>query len=391
MSSRKVERALDPIVTTVDLYQEVPASIEELEEDPDNIRLENNPETVDGLSRALEQFGRYDVAPRVWRTEDGKLRALAGSGRVRAAKRARQRNLNLEQIPVIEMPAPKSRADKIYLQFAENALRDALGPIDYGRGFKMLSSEGLTYDQILDQLRARGILPRDRTKAWVSQMIQLTELQPAVQRMVNRGEVSIWQGLQLRHLPPDEQLATAERIQRDSLSRSSLRSLVTNGADSGSPTSTEALLQETRDLIQRKAGELRAPAAPQARQAPDPERRHGQVTSHWTLPTSSPRSTPPQSKLAALQRLGWYQDSATAEERELALEAVNGGHSAAAAADLVRRAVQEAPAASAPMRDLLVALRQVHDRATELEKERTSAPAEFARLRLKALLQILGG
>ena len=56
---------------------------------------------------AHEHFGRYDVAPRVWQTEDGKLRALAGSGRVRAAKKAKERNGGLSEVPVIVLEPPK--------------------------------------------------------------------------------------------------------------------------------------------------------------------------------------------------------------------------------------------------------------------------------------------
>jgi len=228
-------------VINVDLYEEITAPIEDLEEDPDNIRLENNPQTVDGLSRALEHFGRFDVAPRVWRTPDGKLRALAGSGRVRAAKKARSRNRDLAEIPVIELEAPKNRRDKIFLQFAENGLRDVLGPIDYGRGFKMLHDEGLSYDQIVTELVRRGVLAKGRTKAWVSQMIQLTELQPDVQLMVNRGEVSVWHGLRLGHLPLDHQKSAAERIVREGLSRADVQMLLN---DSPNGDSAEALLAE---------------------------------------------------------------------------------------------------------------------------------------------------
>jgi hypothetical protein len=375
-----------PEPVDVQLYEEVPASIDELEEDPDNIRLENNPETVDGLSRALEYFGRYDVAPRVWRTEDGKLRALAGSGRIRAAKKARQRNRDLRQIPVIRTVPPKDRKEKIYLQFSENALRDALGPVDYGRGFQMLVEEGLTYDQILAELTRRGILSKSRTKPWITQMIQLIELDPTVQQLVNRGQLGVWQALQLRDLPGDQQRAVADQALRENLSRADMRLAV---ASAGTPV--EAILQETRDLVEVRAAEIASEPTPSRRRASfDPDRRHGQVSSGWALPAAAPRTAPPRSKVAALERLEWYQGVGS-EERELALEAVSGGHSPATAADLVQRAVLEAPDASQPIRDLLVTLRQVHQHAEELERARASAPAEFARLRLRSALKLLGG
>ncbi len=370
-------------VTHVDLYEEIVADIDDLEEDPDNVRLENQPQTVEGLSRALEYFGRYDVAPRVWRTEDGKLRALAGSGRVRAAKKARLRNRDLHAIPVIRTAPPKDRADKIFQQFSENALRDPLGPVDFGRGFKMLADEGLSYTQILAELSQRGILPKSRTKAWVSQMIQLAELDPDVQVLVNRGTISIWQGLQLRQLPIDEQKPAAERVARDNMSRADVRLLVDGG-------SVEALHQETRDLIQEQAAALLAPTATSGRRSErDPERRNSAVERSWSLPPAIPQSPLPKSKVAALERLQWYQTAASQEERELAVEAVSGGHSPAAAVELVRRAVEEASRTSQPLRDLLIALRQFQQQAADLTRERSTAPAEFARLRLAALLRAL--
>ncbi len=371
-------------VVEVDLYQETSARIDELEEDPDNIRLEHNPETVDGLSRALEHFGRYDVAPRVWQTADGKLRALAGSGRVRAAKKARQRNRDLTEIPVIRMAEPRDRREKVFLQFAENALRDPLGPVDLGRGFKMLSEEGMTYDSILEELKGRGVLPGNRTRPWVTQMIQLTELAQSVQAMVNRGELSVWHGLQVRLLPLAEQEAVAQRIVRENLSRTDTRHLLMLREGSGS---AEVALQHSRDLVGERAAELDAqsnsrPAQPSAGQL------HGPIASSWTLPAMTPSGHVPRSKLASLQQIEWYK-TAGPEEQELAVEAVTGGHSPAVAAELVQRAVDEAPAASAALRELLIALRRVHDQANLLRDERGTAPAEFARLRLKAVLKAL--
>lgn len=368
-----------PEVTYVDLYEEVTVDIDQLEEDPDNVRLENNPETVEGLSRALEFFGRYDVAPRVWRTPDGKFRALAGSGRVRGAKKARQRNRDLHAIPVIEIAPPKDRREKIMQQFSENALRDPLGPVDYGRGFKMLAGEGLSYTQILNELRSRGILTQNRTKAWVSQMIQLTELDPKVQVMVNRGDIGVWQGLQLAQLAPADQRLAAERAARENLSRADLRLMVEGSA------APEVLLQETRDQIQERAAALAASSDKPSRKG-EKERRNSAVVRDWTLP--SVHTAPSQSKLASLQKLDWYGE-AEPQERELALEAVAGGHSPSIAVQLVEQALTQASGASSAMRALLISLGQLQQQLDDLAFERSTAPAEFARLRLKSVLHAL--
>jgi hypothetical protein len=372
-------------VIQIDLYEEVTARIEDLEEDPDNIRLENSPDTVAGLSRALEHFGRFDVAPRVWKTDDGKLRALAGSGRVRAAKKARSQNGDLQEIPVIRLAAPKDRKEKVFMQFSENALRDVLGPVDYGRGFKMLADEGLTYDEIVAELTSRGVLPKSRTKQWVSQMIQLTELHPDVQVMVNRSQVGVWQALQLSQLPTAGQKVAAQRIATQNLSRADVRQLIASAAGQ---LPAEALLEETRDSL-REAAVEREDARRSRSEGRDPSRRSGPVTSSWSLPALPSSELPLRPKLAALQRLEWYREKANAEQKALALEAVSGGHSPAIAAELVQRAAEEAPAASPALRELLVSLSQLHRSVDELQQEKGTAPAEFARLRLRSMLKVL--
>jgi hypothetical protein len=53
--------------------------------------------------------------------------------------------------------------------------------------------------------------------------------------------------------------------------------------------------------------------------------------------------------------------------------------------------VVEAPSTPRPLRELLVMLRQVAEQTEELDSVRGSAPAEFARLRLRAILKALTG
>ena len=377
-----------PKVVDVDLYEEEPALIDELEEDPDNIRLEHNPETMDGLTRALEHAGRYDVAPRVWRTPEGKLRALAGSGRVTAAKHARKANRDLTEIPVIQVAPPASRRDKVLFQFAENALRDPLGPVDLGRGFKMLNAEGLTYDQILNELKERGILPRRRTKAWISQMIQLTELDANVQRMVNRGELGVWHALQLHAVPADQQLAVASRIVAEGKARTISGHEGVSGDLSAAGGPAEAMLQETRNFVTEKVAEI-SRRRRAARSKSQPEQRNGAVVARWALaPAAIPGGS--AASAGALEKLPWFRTTATFEDRQLALEAVGGGHAPKQAVDLVLRAHKEEIAASPDLRELLVTLGSLKQQAGRAKGAASPALLEFARLRARAIADLLG-
>src|SRR5262249_24704625 len=148
--------------------------------------------------------------------------------------------------------------------------------------------------------------------------------------------------LQLRQLPTDQQKDAAERAARENLSRADMRLMV---AEANSPFSTEAALQETRDLIEQRAAELTGGAAGPTRGPRDPDRQHGPVVSSWSLLPSARTATVPRAKLAALEKLEWYKSNPSKEQKDLAIEAVNGGYTPAAAAELVQRAVDEAPKA----------------------------------------------
>ncbi|HEX6511358.1 MAG TPA: hypothetical protein VF157_03600, partial [Chloroflexota bacterium] len=205
----------------------VPISL--LEPDPDNIRLDYHSDVIDQLCQAVTEHGEFLQPPRVYRTAEGKLRSLNGSTRILSALKA-HREGGLTELTVIETSPPQNRAEKILYQLAENETRAQLGPIDRGRAFRMLRDEGLSYRQILNECERKGIIPRGRTKGWVSQLISLTELQADVQRMINRGEFSINHALLIRKLPLEKQLPVATRVAADNLSLAELESIVAAGS-----------------------------------------------------------------------------------------------------------------------------------------------------------------
>jgi len=332
--------------------------ITELEPDPDNIRLTYEGEIVDQLSRAVAEDGAFLQPPRVYRTPDGKLRSLNGNTRVVSALKAHGQGA-LQELTVVETSPPKDRAEKVFIQLAENEIRAQLGPVDRGRAFKMLREEGLSYREILAECERRGIIPPGRTKGWVSQLISLTELEPEVQRMANRGQFSVNHGLLLRKLPPGRQLPLARRIVEEDLSLAAFEALVE--AELGGPRqeSLEFLYRDLDRALEDRAEALLGGRRRRSRQRSD---RNGKIETSWTLI--------PKGELA------------------LAQEAMEAGHSKEEAAALAAQAVEQACSTSEAVRQLLVALARA-ERSDLAAEAGGPAMAEYVRIRLRRALQRL--
>ncbi|MDE3077441.1 MAG: hypothetical protein KGJ86_18640, partial [Chloroflexota bacterium] len=196
-------------VVEVPLREDSVIDIKDLAPDPDNVRLDYDPEVVNNLKDALLRDGRFMDSPVVYQDENGAWRPLFGNTRAKGAQLAAKESF-IEQIPVIKVKAPESRRVKLFLQMEENEARRSLGPIDLGRAFRILNSEeGMTYDEILAECAGRGVFRRSYGKSWVSQLIGLNELDERVQRMINIGQLSTNHGQELRKVPKGMQLRLA--------------------------------------------------------------------------------------------------------------------------------------------------------------------------------------
>jgi ParB family transcriptional regulator, chromosome partitioning protein len=136
---------------------------------------------------------------------DGDFELIAGERRLRASRLAK-----LERVPVIVRDLDDRAA--VELSLVENLLRENLNPIEEGNAFGRLNREfSLTHDEIAKRI--------GKSRAYVTNIIRLTELPPAVLEMLNSGVLTAGQVRPLLALgSSDEQLEQAQLIADGKLS-----------------------------------------------------------------------------------------------------------------------------------------------------------------------------
>ena len=355
---------------------EIPLS--QIEIDPENVRSEYDPSIVTGLRSALQTSHEYINAPTVYPVGPDRYRVQHGSTRVLAAQGV------LKSIRVRIVEPPHSEGSKLLAQMSENLLQGSLRPADIGNALKRLRyAEGRerSISQLVGVLKAGGI---ERTKSWVAMHLALAELAPEVQRLVNQGQLAAEAAHPLRALPASEQVAWAQRIVDQRLTRDEVRRALGLGADEQVDTSPEQLQRELDERIQQAALGHESAIGKSGRRTDD--RRHGSVVTRRELLPVAVESTDAR-RLRRLTTAEWTQ-KATPVERQLAQEALfMGGYSAPQAIDLVERATREAQTASESVMAGLNAARRLLEHPAELPRD--SALAEFLAMRLRGVLRNL--
>ncbi len=131
---------------------------------------------------------------------DGPLRyeLVAGERRLRAARAA-----GLSAVPVIVRELDDHAA--LEMSLVENLVRDGLNAVEEARAFRRLNQEfGLSHDEIAARI--------GKSRPYVSNQMRLLELAPAVQEMIEQGELSPGQARPLLGMPAAGQAAAARRI-----------------------------------------------------------------------------------------------------------------------------------------------------------------------------------
>ncbi len=162
------------------------------------------PEALAELAAAITSHGI--VEPLIVRPiADGRYELIAGERRLRASRLA-----NLEQVPVVVRELDDRGALEVSL--VENLLRENLNAVEEGNGFRRLNREfGLTHDEIATRI--------GKSRAYVSNMIRLTELPSAILEMVNAGRLTAGQVRPLLTIESaDEQIEHARLIAEGKLS-----------------------------------------------------------------------------------------------------------------------------------------------------------------------------
>jgi hypothetical protein len=358
--------------------QEVELPLSQIEVDPENVRSAYDPDVIAGLRQALEVSGEYINPPVVYALGGDRYRVKHGSTRVLAAKGVRT------TLRVRLGEPPESNSTKLLSQMSENLLQGSLRPADIGNALKRLrwaDGRERSISQLVGALKAGGI---NRTKAWVLMHLALAELDPAVQSLINRGELAAEVGYQLRILSPQEQLAWSGRIIERGLTREDVRREL--GLSSAEDVPPEFTQRQIGDRLSEVAQDS---ASQETRRRPPVagERRNSTVSVRRELLAVSIES-PDARKLRPLSASDWAK-KATDVERQLAQEALFfGGYSSAQAIALVDRAMSEVPQASEAVMAALNAVRRLVEHPAELPAG--SGLAEILALRLERVLHNLG-
>lgn len=130
---------------------------------------------LDELVESIRQHGI--IQPLIVRPVNGKLELIAGERRWRASGK-----LGLATVPVIEREA--SDRDVLEMALIENLQREDLNPMEEAGGYVRLAREyGMKQDEIAGRV--------GKSRASVANAMRLLDLDPEVQMLVARGNLSV--------------------------------------------------------------------------------------------------------------------------------------------------------------------------------------------------------
>jgi ParB family chromosome partitioning protein len=249
MAKRKgLGRGLDALLSTsAPSHEEASASgrlrdlpVDQVERGRYQPRTAMDEEGLEELARSIRARGI--VQPILVRPLAGGQRyeIIAGERRWRAAQMA-----GLANVPAVVREVPDEAA--LGMALIENIQRQDLNPLDEAQALKRLTTEfGLTHQQVADAV--------GRSRAAVSNLLRLLDLEPEVRARLESGELDMGHGRALLGLPRPLQLeAAAEVVSRDLSAR------------------------QTEALVRRLRQPPAAPAGPR-KQDPDVRRLEGELS-----------------------------------------------------------------------------------------------------------------
>lgn len=166
-------------------------------------RVDMHPETLEDLAASIRQQGV--VQPIVVRPVGaGRYEIIAGERRWRAAQMA-----GLHEVPTVIRDVPDQAA--IAMALIENIQRENLNPLEEANALKRLIREfELTHEQAAQAV--------GRSRAAVSNLLRLLELEPAVRKLVEEGTLEMGHARSLLALKGSRQVEAARRVAARGLS-----------------------------------------------------------------------------------------------------------------------------------------------------------------------------
>ena len=201
-------------------------------------RTEFDEEALAELAESISAQGL--IQPILLRERAGGYELIAGERRWRAAKLA-----GLTSIPAIVREMDDNTAAAVTL--IENIQREDLNPLEEARALQRLQSEfDMTHQQVAESV--------GRSRASVSNLLRLLELEPRVADMLASGKIEMGHARALLSLERDDQHAIAMKVYVEGLSVRATEALVRqqNGG-----TKSKSTVAKSRPSAHVKALETR--------------------------------------------------------------------------------------------------------------------------------------
>ncbi|MDX1609202.1 MAG: ParB/RepB/Spo0J family partition protein [Halofilum sp. (in: g-proteobacteria)] len=176
-----------------------------------------DPEGLQELADSIAAQGM--IQPVVVRPTPGGYELIAGERRWRAAQMA-----GLHEIPAVVRDLDDQAAAAVAL--IENIQREDLNPLEQARGIgRLIEDFGLTHQQVAQAV--------GRSRAAVSNLLRLQELDEEVKGLVERGELEMGHARALLGLKGEQQRALARQVARRGLTVRQIEALVRQQTEGG--------------------------------------------------------------------------------------------------------------------------------------------------------------
>lgn len=174
-------------------------SLGDIEPNPQQPRIHFDQDAMAALADSIREVGV--LQPVVVRPEGEVYVLIAGERRCRAAKIA-----GLSEVPAIIRAEGVNESSSLAEALIENVQREDLSPLEEAAGYQQLLADfGLTHEEVATKV--------GKSRSAITNTLRLLQLPPAIQGLLNRGELSAGHARALLALE-DEAYAVhiAERI-----------------------------------------------------------------------------------------------------------------------------------------------------------------------------------